>query len=136
MTTAFDLPAIDQLTGGRLGRFDVACPACGPDRRSPMNRRRRVLRIWRDDPHFATFHCCRCGTSGFARDDSTRADIDPQRIAKLKAEAAARDQHHAKRQHQKALALWRMSLPARGSIVETYLHARGITAEPSATIRY
>src|SRR6266508_2010124 len=133
---AFDLEVIDRLTAGRLGVFDIACPACGPDRRSAVNRRRKVLRIWRDDPGFASYHCARCGLSGFARDGDAQTGIDPQRIAKLRAEAKARDEHHARRQHQKALALWRMSLPARGTIVEEYLRSRGITVEPPTTIRY
>ncbi len=102
---AFDLEVIDRLTAGRLGVFDIACPACGPDRRSAVNRRRKVLRIWRDDPGFASYHCARCGLSGFARDGDAQTGIDPQRIAKLRAEAKARDEHHARRQHQKALAL-------------------------------
>ena len=48
-----DLPFIDSVTGGRLGRHDIACPECGPSRRSPLNRRRRVLRTWRIDRGFA-----------------------------------------------------------------------------------
>src|SRR6266536_1608294 len=133
---AIDLSTIDRLAGGRPGESDCACPACGPDRRSAVNRRRKVLRIWPDDPNFASFHCARCGLKGFARSGGDRAEIDPRRLAKLKAEAAARDEHHAKRQQQKAFAFWRMSLPARGSIVKTYLRARGITIEPPATIRF
>jgi hypothetical protein len=33
------LTKIDELTGGRIGTFDVACPWCGPERRVPA-------RIW------------------------------------------------------------------------------------------
>jgi len=46
---------VDGLTGGRLGTFDVPCPVCGPNKRSPSNRRRPVLRIWRIEPSFAGF---------------------------------------------------------------------------------
>jgi len=125
------------VAGRRRGHVvDVPCPVCGPDRRRPGNRRRRVLRIWHDEPGFASYHCARCCLKGFARADSDRSQIDPHRLAKLKAEPEARDRHHAKRQQQKALALWRMSLPARGSIIETYLQSRGIMIEPPATIRF
>jgi hypothetical protein len=61
MSGTLSLYQIDQVTGGRLGRLDVACPMCGPERRSAMNRARKVLRIWRLTPGFATYHCARCG---------------------------------------------------------------------------
>jgi hypothetical protein len=58
MTAALDLAA---LAGGRFGVVDVACPLCGPERRHAVNSRRKVMRIWRDDPRFATYHCAvRC----------------------------------------------------------------------------
>ena len=103
---ALDLPILMSLTGGRLGRHDVACPICGPDRRSPYNRCRRVLRIWAEAPDFATYHCARCGMKGYAREGQTGA-ISAERLAQLKADAARREAHYTRRRAQKALSLWR-----------------------------
>jgi hypothetical protein len=64
----FTLDQIDRLTGGKTGPHDIACPVCGPERRSPANQRRHVLRIWRVSPSFATFRCARCDLHGYARD--------------------------------------------------------------------
>jgi hypothetical protein len=66
MTIGLDI--IDQLTGRRLGTFDVPCPECGPFKRSPRNQRKLVLRVYRIDPGFAGYHCARCGAKGAARD--------------------------------------------------------------------
>jgi hypothetical protein len=66
-----DLSTIDRLTAGRVGEHDVPCPPlCGPGRRSPIDRGRHTLRIWRVEPGFATFSCVRCGERGYARDRS------------------------------------------------------------------
>jgi Tripartite tricarboxylate transporter family receptor len=56
----------DQLAAllGNHERADVACPACGPDRRRTVNRRRSVLRLWRRDPEFISYCCARCGARG------------------------------------------------------------------------
>lgn len=63
----FDLLEIERLVGGKLGVFDVACPACGLLRRSAHNRTRKVLRVWRLDDGFATYHCARCDLAGHTR---------------------------------------------------------------------
>jgi hypothetical protein len=39
-----DLDLINSLTGGLSRTFDIACPVCGPSRRSPVNRKRKTLR--------------------------------------------------------------------------------------------
>ena len=58
---------LDELCRSKLGKHDVACPLCGPDRRDPANRKRRVLRIWHTEPGFASYHCARCGERGWGR---------------------------------------------------------------------
>jgi hypothetical protein len=58
---ALTLDEIEQLIDGGLGTFDVACPCCGPQRHSLANRVRRVLRIWRIEPGYATYPWARCG---------------------------------------------------------------------------
>jgi len=69
-----------QLAGNHMGVQDAPCPRCGPERRSPANRRRKVLRIWRISPSFATYRCARCDAHGYAREDGAPAS-DPLELA-------------------------------------------------------
>jgi len=125
MSDDLGLDLIDSLTGGRLGRHDVLCPFCGPVRRSPANQRRRVLRIWRIDPDFASYHCARCGEKGFAR-NPTGSTPDPAALERARVEAAARERDAAAERLSKARWLWSQRQPIAGSIAETYLReARG-----------
>jgi hypothetical protein len=71
MTYVLTFAAIEHLTGFRCGIFDVTCPECGPGRHEPRNRTREVLRIWREQPDFASFKCARCGIHGWARGNAT-----------------------------------------------------------------
>ena len=70
MTTShlFNFVVLSTLVGGRCGRFDVPCPACGPLCRAASNRRRPVLRVWREEAEFISFYRARCGQRGFAKD--------------------------------------------------------------------
>jgi hypothetical protein len=127
---------IATLTAGKLGRHDVACPICGPSKRSPANQRRRVLRIWHVEPNFATFSCARCEVYGYAHDRSDRR-IDPAVIK------AARDRAEKQRQLdiadglKKSLWLWRQRKIPQETIVEKYLRdARGYTGQIPATIGF
>jgi Toprim domain len=133
-----DLTTIDELARGRFGTFDVACPVCGPERRSPINRRRKVLRIWRLEPAFASFHCARCGESGHVRDESSSSSRpDPEAIARARAEADKRERVSAAGRLSKALWLWSRRKPIVGSIAETYLHeARGYRGPLPATLGF
>src|SRR5438552_4507323 len=40
------VPYLQQFARHCLGTHDVPCPVCGPERRSPINQRRKVLRVW------------------------------------------------------------------------------------------
>ena len=129
------------LTRGRLGVVDVPCPVCGPDRRSQINRQRKVLRIWSDDPSFMTYHCPRCPMDGYAAangESSPARTISPIEREKIKAELAIREAAHAKTQRVKYGALWRRRVdPAPGTPVHTYLRqARGYGGKMPATIGY
>src|SRR5204862_5576013 len=104
--------------------------------RSAKGRQRRVLRVWYDNPNFATYHCARCGVAGFARDGGQATRVDLQRIARLRAEAARREQDHGARQLGKARWLWRTAAPIRGTPAEAYLRSRHITTSLPATIRF
>jgi hypothetical protein len=133
---ALDLTIIDQLTNGRLGVLDAACPQCGPERRRPINQRKPVLRIWRPEPHFASYNCTRCGLKGHARDDST-ASRDTAAIERAKAEAAERDRIGKAERLSKAQWIWSRSRPLIGTIAERYLlSARGYDGPLPATLRF
>jgi hypothetical protein len=125
---------ISVLAGGRPGTFDVACPACGPTRRAALNRKRRVMRIWRLDPGFASYFCARCGLHGYAHDD--QSVVDRATFERLKIENAERDKHHFQRQLNKARWLWCKARPASGTCAETYLRSRRIDTPLPATIRF
>ena len=59
----------------RIGsKCDCACPLCGPDRRHAANRKRRVLRVWHQEPGFASYNCSRCGAKGCARADDRKVE--------------------------------------------------------------
>jgi hypothetical protein len=132
------LAEIDRFSGRRLGTFDVPCPLCGPFRRLARNKRRPVLRIWRTEPGFATYHCARCGEQGFARDRDGRATPpDRARIAQARAEAAERNSAHKAKRQRLALWLWQRRRPIAGSIAETYLReARGYDGPLPATLGF
>jgi hypothetical protein len=132
-----DMATIEALTRGRFGTIDVACPLCGPDRRSPINRRRPVLRVWRDEPDFATFCCARCGESGFVTTRSGPGERRPPFVdPAVKAEIAARE--HKARGERLDLArwLWSRREDAHGTPAEIYLRARGYHGRIPDTLAY
>ena len=136
-----DITTIENLTFGRFGTFDVACPLCGPERRKPINRRRKVLRVWRLEQGFMTYHCARCGARGHVRNDCSRPQIDraefEQRLAAARAEAAERQCLSAAERLAKALWLWKSRKPIAGSVAETYLReARGYHGTIPATLGF
>jgi hypothetical protein len=136
VVSALDLAIIAQLANGRFGIFDAACPQCGPERRRPINQHKPVLRIWRIDQSFASFHCARCGMKGHARDGSI-ARLDPAAIARARSEAAERDRTTRAERLLKAQWLWSKSRPLIGNVAERYLRgARGYHGTLPATLRF
>jgi hypothetical protein len=116
------LDDIDRVTSGKIGTFDVACPVCGPERRSGANQKRKVLRIWRIAPAFATYRCARCDLHGYAREDGAPRP-DAAEIAKARSEAQQFGAAAAEGKRQKARWLWARRRSAEGTIAETYLRA-------------
>lgn len=107
---------LDQLSGG--GPIsDAACPACGPDCKTDVNKRRKVLRIW-NDGDFITYKCARCEISGWAKSKSN--DVTrPRQSHSVAVPQATSDKSDL------AAYLWSKSLPLIGSPAETYLKTRG-----------
>jgi hypothetical protein len=124
------------LADGRLGKHDVACPQCGPQRHTAANRRRRVLRIWHPEPGFVTFHCVRCTISGYAIDDG-REPVSRAVLEETRWKAEAFDREEAAKRLELARWLWSISKPIPGTIAEHYLLGpRGITGTLPGTLRF
>ncbi|MEH2570264.1 toprim domain-containing protein [Bradyrhizobium sp. AZCC 2289] len=122
MIEHLDLVHIDDLTGGKFGCHDAPCPLCGPTKRARVNQRRKVLRIWRLNEGFASYHCARCGEKGTSR---SRSAFPPDReaVRRAQAEAAAREVVAAAERLEKANWLWSQRQPIAGTDAETYLRA-------------
>jgi Toprim domain len=134
MSTGLNLDTIEQLTNGRLGVHDVPCPLCGPFK-SHRGQRRDVLRVWRVEPGFATFHCARCGEAGYVR-DCHAPEPDPACLARAKADAAEHARIHAAERLRLARWLWSQRLHPQGTIVATYLQRRAINCPIPGTIGF
>jgi hypothetical protein len=118
-----------QLAGDRFGKFDIPCPWCGPERRSPANRLRKVLRVWRTEADFATYCCARCGETGCARDSTApRRSIAPEALRRAKAEAEEFDRASAAERLGRARRLWARRKPLAGTIAERYLRHAAMAA--------
>jgi Toprim domain len=130
------LDDLDKLTGGRLGTHDVPCPECGPFRRTTRGQRKPVLRVWRVEEDFATFHCARCDESGFAH-DRNGVPPDPEKIAAARTRTAERDRALKAERLSLARWLWTKRQPIAGSVAETYLRsARGYGGPLPATLGF
>jgi len=112
------LDDLDRFTAGRLGVVDAPCPSCGPHRRSPVNQRRKVLRVWRLSPTFVTYRCARCDLHGYVCEDGAPA---PDTAAKARAEAQHLAAETAQTKRRKAQWLWGCRRPIAGTPAERYL---------------
>lgn len=135
-TATLDLNAINSHTGAKLGVHDIACPHCGPARRSLINRHRKVMRVWRLDLGFATYHCARCGESGYTG-DRTAARPDAAKLEHARVEAAEREATARAKRLSKAKGIWRRRKPIARTIAERYLRdVRGIPCRLPTTLAY
>jgi hypothetical protein len=131
----FTLADIDRLAGSRIGTFDAPCPWCGPARRSPVNQRRRVLRVWRIDADFASYHCARCGEHGHVTERRRQGrPVDREALApKLRENPRPMVKPQASDETRTARALqwWNEARSIRGTLAEQYLKCeRGIHVLP------
>lgn len=122
MSAALTLAQIRDFTAGAKGaHVDVPCPLCGPDRHSPINRRRKVLRAWIVSPEFITYVCARCDARGFARDGD--AQVDPDALERARREAEALEHQTTAERLGKARWLWRRRRPLLRTVGEAYLRS-------------
>lgn len=110
-----------ELRGGKSGKVDTICPSCSPDRRSPINRKRPVLRSWMPSDDFITYKCARCGLSGYAKPDAVSADISRRPARPDRNE----EQIDENRRLSLAAAIWDETVPL-GPPGKAYLAKRDI----------
>jgi hypothetical protein len=125
------------LCNRRFGTSDVPCPFCGPSRHDPINRKRRVFRVW-SKPGFATYYCARCEEKGWARDQAANgwAQYNSWQVPPARDEVDAENLRNH-RQLEKARWLWRRGEPIEGSPAEVYLgEVRQCGSELPATLRF
>ncbi len=135
MNAGLDLQMIDELTGGKFGTHDTPCPLCSSTRK-PANRRKRVLRIWRLDPDFASYHCAHCLEDGYVRNGSA-ARLDPAELERAGREAAQRERKATAERLGKARWLWSKRRRLADTIGEAYLReARGYRGPLPATLGF
>src|SRR3954447_22182070 len=100
------------ITGGKIGVVDAACPECGPQRRTTINQRRKVLRVWCDTASFLTYRCARCEIEGHAYDGSAVTQrFDPAVLERAKAKAKERQRIEKIESVRKSRWLWNQRLP-------------------------
>jgi DNA primase len=135
-----DFEILQHLSGGKAVA-DAPCPLCSAGCKTASNRVRKVLRIYNKDDGFATYKCQRCGESGYAHADrrpgsrSSTYDEAADVIAAFKTPTAPVKQQPDPDKLRRARRLWRQSVPARGTIAETYLRTRHCWVD-SETVRF
>ena len=128
--TALAFDELARLTAGCNGNpAHIACPVCGPQRRSPANRRRPVLAVWTTKPDFLSYSCARCGLAGWAR-ASGGSTVYRHALEREHAEYARQGRADAEKNRRRALELWREAAPIAGTLAETYLASRRIFELP------
>jgi hypothetical protein len=130
-----DFATLCTLIGNKLGKFDLPCPACSPLRRTAANRKKPVLRIWHEQPHFLTWCCAHCGEHGYAHEGKQRRLLDGTQN-KLIREARERAEAHLRKRRGLAHWLWEGSEPITGTLAERYLRGRGIAGRLPNTLRF
>jgi hypothetical protein len=119
---------IISLVGNRFGVFDAPCPSCGPDRKSPLNRVRKVLRIWRDTDAITSYCCSRCNMTGYIRNSGEAA------VTKASTPLLATPVLEASSdKNELARALWKLSQPLDGAIGAQYFAGRALSGLPACS---
>lgn len=97
--------------------FNVACPLCGPERRSTVNQRRKVLRVWCEREGYITFRCARCEAAGWVTADGQKVASKPEAVSATPPDAE---------RTARAIRLWRQATRPGGTLVDCYLANRGL----------
>lgn len=113
----------------RCGHYTGNCPVCGYQGFSVSDKQ--------GTPLFKA-HACGCSQDELIqkfREDGLWGSSQPAK-ATLPTFKQARQQEPAKDSQALALRIWNESRPAKGTIVEQYLHCRGITCPIPEVIRF
>jgi hypothetical protein len=114
---------IETVTGERIGRFNVACPYCGPDK--PSSTRFQIDRYSYGQ---AKYHCFYCGRSGKVK---ASGPIDPVKEAEAKKAAKVLREENEAERTANALKWWEEATSiGTNPIVERYFAARAIFEMP------
>jgi hypothetical protein len=120
-TPSIDFDILVHLTGGRHGKHDTTCPVCSASRK-PVHRKLRVLRIWQNDDDFVTFCCAHCGLKGYASREGAKSTAAGVALRRVRQQAhAAADLAQECQSVEKALTIWRSTVPIKGTLAEEYL---------------
>ena len=129
--TELSYDTLVNLVSRRFGKYDIACPLCGPERRSPANRKRRVLRIWHLEEGFVTYACARCGERGYARAKDAVASKQSRTTGCQPRIVEASEDADQRSRIEFALQLWEASCPLVGTLGDKYLKEhRRLRVEP------
>lgn len=131
---ALTLADIAALDGDR-----VACPECGPGHAATHKRNKKVLRIWRVEPGFATYCCARCGFKGYTHDGTNRSRrSSPSELMVARAQQAERKQKEASDGLSRIEAARRILDAAEpgGETVDRYLTGRAIRLPALGVIQF
>jgi hypothetical protein len=121
MTGALEFAMLAALAGDK-SLADAPCPLCAP---AAGNPKKRVLRIWREAPDFATWSCARCGEHGWASERGARRPDRAEVIRRMR-QAEAHHQAEAASRTKRALAIWERASHIAGTLGEAYLARRGL----------
>ena len=125
---------LEQITDGGFGTYDVVCPICGPNRRSAVNRRRPVLRVWYNEPGFLTYCCARCDTHGYARAGGSRNAVAPTQPEPFQPRPVI---PASSSRLDRARWLWSQRHPIKSTPAEVYLReARGCCGPLPSTLSF
>jgi hypothetical protein len=104
--------------------FNAPCPNCGPHRRDPANRKRKVLGVWKQADGSEVSWCIRCG---YGERDALAYQPPSEYRSNRTSEARS----------QLAAALWARRIPIGQTPAETYLReGRGLSCALPATLGY
>ncbi|MFZ1106768.1 MAG: toprim domain-containing protein [Rhodomicrobium sp.] len=123
--------------GNKFGKLDAVCPLCSASRSTAEKRKRKVLRVWREEEDFLTYHCVHCGEKGWLCKDGDAALLNLERIEAGRKEAQDREREARQQRIGKARYLWRASRPIQRTPAERYLReVRGISCALPPTLRF
>jgi hypothetical protein len=129
--TAVTYDELVDLSGGKFGKIDVACPLCGPYRKK-HNQKSKTLAIWRKEDGFATYHCAHCEAKGYAFESNgvVKSKDELEAIHERIRTDRERDQREREERTESARQIWAATVPLAGTLGHKYLtEIRGLDVD-------